>query len=338
LVHEHGADALPILVSRRAVLAGLSLQGLGPGRALAQAGGMPRVGFMGFATPAADAPTLDALRDGLREQGMPDGTTVLVEARHAGGDIALAERMIAELAALPVSVFVSPGPAATRLLHRMTGLPIVAIGLLPGDTDLFDSVAKPGGSVTGLSSFGEGLSAKRIEILREMFPQVRTIGVLHNTIDPVFRDWGVQTEAAILKVGLDAVRAPLRSTTVEELAAQLDMLKGRNAEAVVVIRDFLTQSLFQEIIRQGHARGLSLVAEQKMFVQAGALMSYGPDINDLFRRAAGHVVRILRGTPPGQIPIEFPVRFELALNLRTAREAGHTIPATVLARADDLVD
>jgi putative tryptophan/tyrosine transport system substrate-binding protein len=338
LFHSNGDGALQTLVSRRAVIAGLSWPGVVARPALAQTGGVPRVGFMGFATPAADAPTLAALREGLREQGLPDGAGVRVEARHAGADVTVAARMIEELTALPVSVFVSPGPAATRLLHRMTRLPIVAIGLLPGDTDLFASVAQPGGSVTGLSSFGEGLSAKRIELLREVFPQVNTIGVLHNTIDPVFRDWGVQTEAAITKAGLDAVRGPLTSTSAEELGAQLDMLKARNAQAVVVIRDFLTQSMFQEIIRQGHARGLALVAEQKLFVQAGALMSYGPDINDLFRRAAGHVGRILRGTAPGQIPIEFPARFELALNLRTARDSGHVIPPTVLARADDLVE
>lgn len=329
---------MPTPASRRQVLAGLALAGLPARPVFAQGAGTPRLGFMGFATPAADAPTLEALREGMREQGLPDGTGVRIEARHAAADVALAGRMIEELAALPVSIFVSPGPAATRLIRKLTQVPVVAIGLLPGDTDLFASVARPGGLVTGLSTFGEELSAKRIAILREVLPQARTIGVLHNTLDPVFRDWGVQTEAAIAQAGLAAVRATLRSTSADDLGAQLDVLRGRGAEAVIVIRDFLTQSLREQIVRGADQRGLMLVAEQKIFVEAGALMSYGPDVNDLFRRAAGHAARILRGTPPGEIPIEFPVRFEFALNLRTARAGGLAIPPAVLARADELVD
>jgi putative ABC transport system substrate-binding protein len=323
---------------RRAVLAGLA--SIGAARAArAQQGGPPRVVFMGFATAESDAPSLVAFREGLREQGLVEGQSLVVEARHAGGDVAVAARMIDELVKLPVAAFIAPGPAAVRSIKRATASPIVAIGLPPaGDAELFASVSRPGGSVTGFSTFGEDLSGKRIEILREVFPRSRVIGILHNAADPIFRDWGMQTEAAIRNAGLTAARVTVRSTSLTELAEQIGKLKAQGADAVIVIRDFLTHSLRGDIVTQAHALNISVVAEQKLFVEGGALLSYGPDIPDLFRRSAGHVARILRGTPPGEIPIEFPVRFELALNLNTARAFSIAIPQTILARADEVID
>jgi molybdenum-dependent DNA-binding transcriptional regulator ModE len=123
-----------------------------------------------------------------------------------------------------------------------------------------------------------------------------------------------------------------------ELAEHLAILKGQGGDALIVIRDFLTHSVRGDIVRLAHASGISVVAEQKLFVESGALMSYGPDIPDLFRRAGGHVARIVRGTAPGDIPIEFPIRFELALNLNTARSFGIAIPQTILARADEVIE
>ncbi len=325
-------------IDRRAVLGGLAaVAAAAPARA--QQTGLARIGFMGFATAESDAPSLATFRQGLREHGIIEGQSVIVEARHAGGDVALAARMIDELTRLPVTVFIAPGPAAARSIKRATALPIVAIGLPPaGDAELFDSVSKPGGTVTGFSSFGEDLSGKRIEILREVLPASRLIGIMHNATDPIFRDWGLQTEEAIRRVGVSAIRLPVRSTAQAELAEHLSVLKGQGGDALIVIRDFLTHSIRGDIVRLAHASGISVVAEQKLFVDSGALMSYGPDIPDLFRRAGGHVARILRGTAPGDIPIEFPIRFELALNLNTARSFGIAIPPTILARADEVID
>ena len=326
------------LIGRRALLTGVAA--LAATRtASAQQVALPRVAFMGFATADSDAPSLAAFREGLREQGLVEGQSLIVEARHAGGNIDVATKMIDELVRLPVAVFISPGPAATRSIKRSTGIPIVGVGLPPnGDAELFASVARPGGTLTGFSTFGEDLSAKRIDILTEVLPRSRVIGIMHNATDPIFREWGQQTADYIAKAGLSSIRMPVRTTNPLELVDHLATLKSRGGDVVIVIRDFLTHSLREEIVRGAHELGISVIAEQRLFVEIGALMSYGPDIPDLFRRAAGHVARILRGTPPGDIPIEFPTRFELALNLNTARAFGVPIPQTILARADEVID
>ena len=325
-------------IGRRAVLGGLATIAATPNSS-AQQVSPPRVAFMGFATAESDAPSLVAFREGLHEQGLIEGQSLVLETRHAGGNVDVATKMIDELVRLPVAVFISPGPAATRSIKRATGIPIVGIGLPPsGDAELFASIARPGGTVTGFSSFGEDLSAKRIDILTEVLPRSRVIGIMHNATDPIFREWGQQTEDSIAKVGLSSFRMPVRTTASTELVDHLMALKNRGGDVVIVIRDFLTHSLREEIVRAAHALGITVIAEQKLFVEIGALMTYGPDIPDLFRRAAGHVARILRGTPPGEIPIEFPIRFELALNLNTARAFGVQISQTILARADEVID
>jgi putative ABC transport system substrate-binding protein len=315
---------------------------LGPAasRGRAQTGGkLPVVGFLGFAAEDADRPMLTALRDGLREQGHAEGRTILLESRHAGGDMSLAARYIDEMVSRPVDVFVVPGPAAVRALRRATQIPVVAIGLPPaaGEHDLFASLARPGGSVTGFSNLGEELAAKRIEILREMLPNSSVIGILHNVADPIFRDWGVQTESAARAQGLRPVRLGLRSSSPAEVTRLLGSLREQGGDAVIVIRDFLTHTMMDEIIRACAASRIAVIAEQR-FLETGALMIYSADIPDLFRRAAGYVDRIVRGERAGDLPIQLPTKFELIINLKTAKALGLTIPPSILARADEVIE
>jgi len=301
---------------------------------------LPVVAFLGFASVEADRQTLAAFRKGLIEQGHVEGQTIVVEARHAGGDMDLAARLIDELARKPVDVFIAPGPAGTRWLRQVTLIPVVAIGLPPaaGGHDLFVSLAKPGGTVTGFSNFGEELSAKRIEILREMLPRSSVLGILHNVTDPVFREWGVQTEASARAQGWRAMRLGLRSTAPGEVADLLRSLRSEGGDAVVVIRDFLTHTMQDEIIRTSAELRIAVIAEQAKFVEAGALMTYGADIPDLFRRAAGYVDRIVKGEKAGDLPIQLPAKFEFIINLKAAKALGITVPATLLARADEVIE
>jgi putative ABC transport system substrate-binding protein len=174
-------------------------------------GGLPSVGFIGFASAEGDRPLLSGLRRGLRDLGHVEGQTILLEARHAGGDLTLAARFIDELVRQPVTVFVAPGPSAARTLRRVTQIPVVAINLPPtaSDPDLFASLAKPGGSVTGFSSFGEDLSTKRIELIQEVMPGADVLGILHNSTDPIFRSWGEESERSVRVQGLRAARMGL---------------------------------------------------------------------------------------------------------------------------------
>ena len=311
-------------------------------RSQARAGGtVPVVGFLGLASEQADRPVLDAFRRGLRERGHVEGQTILLESRHADGDLTLAARYIEEMARRPIDVFVAPGPAATRAIHRATrDIPIVALGLPPVATghNLFTSLARPSGRVTGFSYFGEALSAKRIEALRELLPNSSVLGILHNIADPVFHEWGVQTEDAARTQGFQPVRLGLRSNSSAEVAEHPRSLRGHGGDTVIVITDFLTVSLKDEIIRIAAELGIGVIAEWPAFVESGALMFYGADIPELFRQAAGYVDRIVRGERAGDLPIQLATKFRLIVNLRTARTLNLSVPPTLLASTDEVIE
>jgi len=300
----------------------------------------PIVGFLGLANKQADQPAVDALRQGLRRLGYVEGRTIVVEAPEFEGDVKLAEATIVDMTKRGVAVLVAPGPAVTRIAKRASSLPIVAIGLPAGAAakDLYESLAKPGGTITGFSTYGEELSAKRIQIVRQVLPQAKVIGILHNVIDPVFREWGDQTEASAKAQGLMPVRLGLRSQSAGELTAMLDELRRQQGDSLIVIRDFLTVSLKDEICNGSLDRGIASVAELVEFAEAGALFAYGPDFPDLFLRAASYVDRILKGQKAADLPIQLPVKFQMAINLRTAKSLGLTVPPDVLVGADPVFE
>jgi putative ABC transport system substrate-binding protein len=300
---------------------------------------VPIVGFVGFASAAADARTVVSFRQGLATLGYEEGRNVVVEVRNSEGDVARGHAMIAELAALPVDVFLSPGPAATRVMARQTRIPVVAIGLpTHSEPDLFASFARPGGRVTGFSAFGEEISAKRIEMLKEIVPGLKTIGVLHNVTDPTFRAWGDQTMADAQRQGLEPVRLGLQSASGAGVAEQIQALRERGGTAVIVIRDFLTFTLTKEICRAGLDARVAVVSDQTVFSREGALFTYGLDTADLFRRAASYVDRILKGEKAADLPIQLPTKFELSVNLKTASALGINIPASILVQAEEVIE
>jgi putative ABC transport system substrate-binding protein len=301
---------------------------------------LPVVGFVGFASEAGDRLTVEAFREGMRAQSQVEGVGWLLDHRHADGDAARGAAIIQEMIALPVAVFIVPGPAAARAIRRATTIPLVAIGLPPvqSDPDLFASLARPGGSVTGFASFGEEMSAKRIEFLRETIPALSAIGVMHNAADPTFDAWGRLSEASARAQGLRVLRLPLMQRDPVALAAGMRALRQEGAQALVVVRDFLTSSMIEDITATALAEGIAVIGDQARFAHAGALFSYGANLPDLFRRAAGYVIRILRGEKPGDLPVQLPTAIEFVVNLRTARALGLTVPHPILARADEVIE
>ncbi len=301
---------------------------------------LPIVGFVGFASSAADNQSLVPFREALRDLGRIEGRTIQVEARSADGDVGRGLRHIGELIARPVDVFLSPGPAATRAIFRLTKIPVVAVALPADRTDegMFESLARPGGTVTGFSAFGEELSAKRIQMIREALPRLKVVGVLHNATDPMFRAWGEQTMADARKQGLEPVRLSIEAPSVAALEGHIRKLREAGGTALIVIRDFLTTTLMHEICRVAAGEGLAVVGEHSEWARAGALFSYGADIGDLFRRAAGYVDRILKGEKPADLPIQLPSKFQLVVNLKIARALGAVMPPSLLARADEMIE
>jgi putative ABC transport system substrate-binding protein len=327
------------VIGRRQVVTGLAGT-LAVPRLSAQPSAVPVICYMALATRESDARSVAAFRDGMRDLGHAEGRSYTLIERYADGDMARAEALLREQLAQPVSVFLTPGAAAARLILRtIKAVPIVSVGLHPrgGQTDLFASLARPGGMVTGVSNFGEELAAKRVQLLKEVMPRLATVGVLHNTADPVFQRWGEETEGEIRAQGLAAVRLGLTSTSLLAMQQTLRGARSQGVEAVVIVRDFLTSALHVAIADASRDIGLATIAEERRYPDAGALMSYGTSDRDLFRSAARYVDRVLKGAKPAELPVEQPTRFELVVNLRAAKALGLTVPRSVLLRADEVI-
>jgi putative tryptophan/tyrosine transport system substrate-binding protein len=329
------------MMDRRSFVVTTSAAVAWPPVARAQTPRVPLVAYLGFSSPAGDAPYIEALRHGLREVKLIEGQHLRIESRHASGDVSKAPALIAELLALRPQILIAPGPAAARALRRGTnGIPIIAaqLSMDQSDPELYASLARPGGMVTGFSSMGEGLASKRIELLRETVAGVKTVGILHNATDPNFRDWGVATEAAAREQGLTALRRPIASTSPAELAEHFAAFKTAGATAVVVIADFLTNVLKNEINTAAINARIAVFAEHRDIAHAGALLSFGPDIFDLFRRAGVYIDKMLKGATAADLPIQLPTKFQFVVNLKTANALGLTIPPAILIRADEVIE
>ena len=306
----------------------------------AQPAKVPIVFLMALATRESDAASVAAFRDGMRERGHVEGRSYVLIERYAEGDIPRAEATLREQTDRLPDVFLAPGPAAARVILRVRrATPIVTVGLHPrgGQSDLFASLARPGGMVTGVSNFGEQLAAKRVQLLGEAMPDLKRVGVLHNTTDPVFRRWGEETEQEIRAQGFAAERIGLGSTSADTLRKSLGEARARGVDAIVVVRDFLTSSLYRSIAEFGRSVGLAVMAEERRYADAGALMSYGAGDAALFRQAAGYVDRILKGAVAADMPVQQAAHFELVIHLGTARALGLTIPQSLLLRADEVI-
>jgi putative ABC transport system substrate-binding protein len=299
------------------------------------------VAYLGIASAASDQPFVDALRGGLEDVGYVLGATLELDDHYAGGDVDQFNALIDAVVARGVDVIVVPGMAAAVAVHqRAPQIPMVAIGL-PSTViypDLFASLHRPGGSLTGFSPFGEDLAAKRVELLKEVVPAMTMVAILHNAIDPLYRSWGEGTEQAARGQGLQTVRLGLTSRSQSELADLMREAKDAGAQGMIVVRDFLTHLLQADIARSVAAMGIATMAEQREFVYAGGLMSYGADVPELFRRAATYVDEILNGANPAEMPIQLATEFELVVNLQTADNLGIEIPPSILLRADEVIE
>ncbi|HKH27767.1 MAG TPA: ABC transporter substrate-binding protein, partial [Sphingomicrobium sp.] len=233
----------------------------------------------------------------------------------------------------------SPDEAATHRAAFLT-VPIVVVALPSSNRfpDLCASVARPGGSVTGFSHLGSDLAPKRVEILKEAVPSLANIAVLHATTDPIYEEWAAETETSAKAQGLKTIRLALSSSSAEPLAALMQSGRAAGATGVIVIRDFLTETLRGEIVNAANAEHMATVAEHRSFAESGALLSYGANLPDLFRRAAAYVDQILKGARAGELPIQLPTKFELVVNVKTAHLLGLTIPPTLFARADEVIE
>jgi len=277
-----------------------------------------------------------AFVDRLRELGWITGDTVDIEYRWAGGSSKSVSDITAEFLRRHVDVIVTYGAAAAVLKQATTTIPIVlAVAFDPVSAGLVTSLARPGGNITGISIQQPELIGKRLELLREVMPQLRRLAIMANAgyAAPVLE--AERVKATVQTLGLEAAR--LQIWRSEDIVPAFEAIKGR-ADALYVVSDALIAANRTLIITLALSARLPTILSYGDYVEAGGLMSHGPNYANLFRRAADIVDKILHGTKPGDIPVEQPSKFELVINLATARAIGLTVPSTVLARADELIE
>jgi putative ABC transport system substrate-binding protein len=302
-----------------------------------QAGRLPTIGFLGASTPALASQRVAAFAQRLHELGWIEGRTVAIEYRWAEGHFKRSPEMIAEFVRLKVDVIVTHATANIIAAKQATpAIPIVfAVAADPIGTGLVASLARPGGNVTGLSIQATDLAGKRLGLLREVVPALRRLAILVNAGNPASVLEKHEVEAAARTLGLAAVTSQILNA--EDIAPTFEALKGR-ADALYVCADPLVNTNRGRISTLALSARLPMMLDNREFVAAGGLMSYGPNFPDLFRRAADYVDKILRGAKPADIPVEQPTKFDLVINMTTAKALGLTVPPMLLARADEVIE
>ena len=302
-----------------------------------QAGKLPTIGFLGSATPTSQRTWVMAFVQRLRELGWTEGSTVTIEYRWAEGRTERFAEIAAEFVRLKVDVIIAGGTPTAIAAKRATAvIPIVfAMTGDPVGTGLVARLARPGGNATGLSTQTTDTVSKRIELLREVVPNLRRLAILANIDSPVVVLEMGEVRAAANTLGLDVVTLEVRQA--EDIERTFEALKGR-ADGLYACADPLVSANRTRINALALAARLPTMHDLREYAVPGGLMSYGPNIPDLFRRAGDYVDKILRGANPADLPVEQPTKFELVINLKTATALGLDIPATVLARADEVIE
>ena len=300
-----------------------------------QTGKLPTIGFLG-AEASAFSPWTAAFVARLRELGWVNGRTISIEYRWSEGRTERYAEIADEFVRRKVDVIVTVGSAVPTVRQATTNIPIVfAVAIDPVSSGLVASLAKPGGNITGLSLQATNLAGKRLELLREVIPQFRRLAIVFNGgNDQTVLEMN-ETAAAARTLGLDV--SPLEIRQMQDIGPAFSALKPA-ADALYVVVDQLIVANLMRILTFALSARLPMVFSTRDFVRSGGFMSYGPNYADLFRRSADYVDRILKGANPADLPVEQPTRFELVLNLTTARAIGINIPEAFLLRVDEIIE
>jgi putative ABC transport system substrate-binding protein len=302
-----------------------------------QTGKVPRIGYLATGTETSNAAQRKAFIDGLRQHGLVEGKDIAIEYRWQGAGTATLDALAAELARLPLDlIFAVDTPSCLAMKRTGTTLPVVFPTVSePVVIGLVASLARPGGNFTGLTTINRELMAKRLELLKEAVPGLARVGYLANPGYAVHQTQLTEMGAAAQGLGLTLHLAEARAPA--ELEAAFARMVAAQVGAFIVQQDplFLGNRLL--IFEAATKRRLPGMYAFSLNPRSGGLMSYGANAEDLYRRAAGYVDRILKGAKPSDLPVERPARFELVINLKTAKALGLTIPPSLLARADQAI-
>jgi putative ABC transport system substrate-binding protein len=305
-----------------------------------QAGKVARIGFLNTASPSDPRvpPFLQAFRQGLRELGHVEGQNITIELRWAEGQYDRLPGLAAELVRLKVNIIVAAGPSAVQAAKQATEtIPIVMPAIAdPVAMGFVASLAQPGGNITGISNMQPELVGKQLQLLKELLPKVSRVALLGNPANP--------GNIPLVRYAQDAARTlgvrlhPLEARDPREIDSAFEEISRERAGAVVVLSDTVLLDSRTRIANHAVWRRLPTVFGASEFTEAGGLLTYGPSISDGYRRAATYVDKILKGAKPAELPIGQPIKFELVINLKTAKALGLTIPPALLQRADQVIE
>jgi putative ABC transport system substrate-binding protein len=296
-----------------------------------------RIGFLGVHSHSEYQRLVDALRIGLRQLGYEEGKSITIEYRWAEGRYERLPQLAAELVRLNVDLLVTHTSLGAQAAKQATStLPIVFAAVAdPIEAGLVLSLARPGGNLTGLTFFATEISAKRVELIKEAIPAMSRLAVLFNAAIPLMATILNGVQRAASELGLELVRKAVKER--DDIPAAIAAVAAGHAEALVVIEEPLTISNARQIADLTLQHGLPMIGFPPQ-AEAGALMQYGADLVDLYSRSAAFVDRILRGTPPADLPIERAVKFDLVLNLNSAKALGIELPTALLIRANRVIE
>ena len=298
-----------------------------------QGANIKRVGFLRAGAPPATF--IDSFRQGLRELGLIDGQNIAIELGVAAS-VAELPKAAAELVRLKVDVIFTSGSPSLLVASKAAGtIPVVFVGAIdPVATGLASSLPRPGGNVTGLTAMHADLSGKRLQLLKELLPNLARVAVLSGTATAATAEFVKEAELAARTFAVDLKLLSARDPTEIEPAIKASV----GSDALLVTADVLFTSYRTRIAELALQHRLPTMLGFRELAEAGGLMAYGPHYGDLYRRGAGHVYKILLGAKPADLPIEQPTKFEFVINLKTAKALGLTVPPSLLARADEVIE
>ncbi len=297
-----------------------------------------RIGYLGPTSAANVASGLKAFRTGLRDLGFVEGKNLVIEFRWAEGKYDRLPRLAAELVQMKVEAILASGSLSVQAAQKATGsVPIVMTGVgNPVGSRFVASLAHPGGNITGLTNVSIDISSKYVELLHEAVPKLSRVAMLINPVHPNHPTVLKRVQAGAKAIG--AAVFPIDVRTVDEIAVALTAVLRERAGALIVPPDPGFGLKGREIADFAVKHRLPTIFGSNSSVEAGGLMSYAPSTSDMYRRAAGLIGKILNGAKPGDLPVEFPTRFEFAVNMKTAKALGIKIPNSILVRADKVIE
>jgi len=324
---------------RRSVLVGVAIIAGLPRLLLAQSGKTYRIAYMSGYSAEIDAPLLAAFKRGLSEFGYVEGRNVVIEVRHAAGQPERVSALATELAARKPDIFVvGASAAAAEAVKAAAGnTPIVMANVQdPVASGLVTNLARPGGNITGMSDFHAASVTKRLELMKEAIPGLKLVGVLWNQDSASNARQVKDLQQAAPALGLKILSLPVRKP--EDLDGSLAKLTGRPGSGLLLLGDYVLSTNMQRIAQHAIDQRIPAVYTIDRWVALGGFMAYGTNFEDLWRRSARFVDRIFKGAKPGDLPIEQPTKFDLIINLKTAKVIGVNVPRAVLLRADRVVE